>query len=168
MSTTCSSSLAHHKMEISGLSERFVAGMWRQFLLVELCWHIVIVSAGFQTHLRVGELPPASNNQPIYGSRCQSVFRMLFDEVDPDDCNPDNWDLLTDTVFPYGLLQYWVLRQQDRIRMRRARSGSQCSGCHSHLYIQRHKSCAMHRRHIPEAFSRLTRYIGAVWILLYS
>ena len=121
MSTTCSSSLAHHKMEISGLSERFVAGMWRQFLLVELCWHIVIVSAGFQTHLRVGELPPASNNQPIYGSRCQSVSRMLFDEVDPDDCNPDNWDLLTDTVFPYGLLQYWVLRQQDRIRLRHAR-----------------------------------------------
>lgn len=49
-----------------------------------------------------------SNNQPIYGSRCQSVFSMLSRldahklarnwELHPIYCNPDNWDLSTYTI----------------------------------------------------------------------
>ena len=68
--------------QLSDLSESFVAGMWRQYLLVELCWHTVTHTDGLPDRPASWRAPTwswASNNHPIYESRCQSVFRMLSD-----------------------------------------------------------------------------------------
>ena len=66
----------------SGLSESFVAGMWEQYLLVDLCWHTVNHTDELSDRPASWRAPTwswASNNHPIYESRCQSVFRMLSD-----------------------------------------------------------------------------------------
>lgn len=83
-----------------GLSESFVAGMWRQYLLVELCWFTVDHDEHLPDRPANWRAPTwswASNNRPIFGSRCQSTFNLLLglDAHKSARTWADNWDLST-------------------------------------------------------------------------
>ena len=95
----------HENGKTSGLSTSFIAGMWRQYLLVELCWHTVNHDEQLSDRPASWRAPTwswVSNNQPIDGSKCQTFFSILssMDAIElarnwnPDAIlsDPDNWD----------------------------------------------------------------------------